>query len=79
MKLSLKGLNKGRVLLLVSALAVTLLYVTINQNLTIASQRAELVKQLQTLIASQQAQGKMIHQMDAQEKQFEHDLQSCKK
>ena len=59
-----------------------LLYVSANQNLTIAQQRHELVKQLQTLIASQNQQVKMMHAMDALNQQVieaEKTASSCKK
>lgn len=75
-------MNLKRVLLLVSALALVLLYVTVQQNLTIADQRAELVKQLQTLTASQMHEGKMIRDLDEQAKKFDEAtkaLPTCKK
>jgi cell division protein FtsB len=67
-----------RWLLIAAVIVVGLLYVNIQQNLTIAQQRTELVKQLQTLTASQMHEGKMIHDVDEQEKKFEEALKTCK-
>ena len=59
-----------RWLLIAAVIVVGLLYVNIQQNLTIAQQRAELVKQLQTLIGSQQHEVKMIRDLDDMDKKF---------
>ena len=68
-----------RWLLIAVVVVLGLLYVQVNQARTIAAQRAELVKGLQTLTASQMQQVKMIHQMDDMEKKFEADLKACQK
>lgn len=61
-----------RWLLMVGVLAAVLLYVNVEQARTIAQQRHELVKELQTLISSQ-------HDEVALQQQLHQSIESCQK
>ena len=65
-------------LILVVVLLAFMVLVNIDQARTIQAQKAELVAQIKTLIASQQYEVQMIHQMDDEEKKFEEAIKTCK-
>lgn len=64
-----------RWLLIAAVIVVGLLYVIIQQNLTIAQQKHEMVKELQTLISSQHDQVALQQQLY----QASQALKSCQK
>jgi len=66
-------------LVAVVVLLAFMVFVNLNQARTIAQQKTELVAQIKTLIASEQQEVKMIHDLDDMDKKFQEALKTCKK
>lgn len=64
---------------LLAGTVVALLLVNVYQNEVIAQQRAELVKQLQTVTASTMQEGKMVQQMEEMNQKLITTAKDCKK